>query len=158
MNSTDPQAEPDPGNGDESDTPEVTQLRVVIEAADWDAAIEFYRGALGLTQLHGYKNSNGAQLVLDVGRATIELVHPELDGTGSLSAPPAPKVRLAFQSADARTTISSLEAAGAQKLEQLEPSSGHSINARLVGPDKLPITIFEPLNGPDFAEPPRHED
>ncbi|BDI21322.1 VOC family protein [Herbiconiux sp. L3-i23] len=138
-------------------TPQVSQLRVVIEAPDWEAAVRFYRDTLGLEQLQGYRNKKGAQLVLDVGRATIELVHPDLDDDGALSDPPAPKLRLVFQSEDARSTIATLEAAGAERVDIPEPTADHAISARMLAPDKMPISVFQPLSGPDFAEPPRHD-
>ncbi|BDI23764.1 VOC family protein [Herbiconiux sp. L3-i23] len=145
-------------SNDQSDAPHVSQLRVVIEAPDFDAATAFYRDALGLDQLMGYRNANGAQLVLDVGRATIELVHPELDGSGALSDPPAPKVRLVFQTQDVKSTIAALEEGGAERLDKEEPSAGHSISARMIGPDHMPLAVFQSLSGPDFAVDPRHED
>ena len=52
-------------------------MRLVVEAADYDAAVRFYRDVLGATeelQVHG---DDGEKVtILDVGRATLELSNP----------------------------------------------------------------------------------
>ena len=55
----------------------VTQLRLVVEAEDFDQAVAFYRDALGLTEEFYVKSAGGALVMaLQAGRATLEIVNP----------------------------------------------------------------------------------
>jgi catechol 2,3-dioxygenase-like lactoylglutathione lyase family enzyme len=52
----------------------VRQLRLVVEVADFDQAVRFYRDVLGLREEAAFSNGPGAHgIVLDAGRATLEL-------------------------------------------------------------------------------------
>ncbi|THG30044.1 VOC family protein [Naasia lichenicola] len=135
----------------------VSELRLVIECEDWDGALAFYRDALGLREIMGYKGDNEGQVILDVGRASIELVHPELPSTESgasveLSAPPVPRTRLAFRTTRAQALIERLEESGASRVEGPLLNAADTLNVRLVAPDNMPITIFRPLGESEFAE------
>ena len=64
---TDPHAAPSP----------VRQLRLVVEAEDYDAALAFYRDVLGLPQQIAYADGEDDRVaILDVGRATLEIASP----------------------------------------------------------------------------------
>jgi len=56
----------------------VLQMRLVVEAEDYDDALRFYRDILGAAeelQVHG---DDGERVtILDVGRATLEISSPE---------------------------------------------------------------------------------
>src|SRR4051794_20415676 len=52
----------------------VRELRLAVTAADWDAAVAFYRDGLGLRQLDAFSSDRGRVVLLDAGRATLELV------------------------------------------------------------------------------------
>lgn len=152
-----------PSADDRSETvrPRISELRLVIEAQDWDAAIEFYRDALGLPLREGYANDDTAQIVLEAGSASIELVHPELPPAGSdreaptdIATPSAPRVRLVVRSDDARETATALQRAGAEVVDDPQLTSIGTVRARVVGPDRMPITVFQPLSETDFAEVP----
>ena len=55
----------------------VRQLRVVVAAEDFEAALAFYRDALGLPQLAAFEGDGDARVaILDAGRATLELANP----------------------------------------------------------------------------------
>jgi len=56
----------------------VLQMRLVVEADDYDDALRFYRDILGAAeelQVHGDDGERGT--ILDVGRATLEISSPE---------------------------------------------------------------------------------
>jgi catechol 2,3-dioxygenase-like lactoylglutathione lyase family enzyme len=62
----------------------VLQLRLVVEAEDYEAAVRFYRDVLGLRQEAAYEGGDDAQVtILDAGRATLEIA-----GGATLVAPP----------------------------------------------------------------------
>ena len=52
----------------------IHELRVAVTAPDHDAAVAFYRDALGLPQLADWTSPDGKVVVLDGGRATLELI------------------------------------------------------------------------------------
>jgi hypothetical protein len=58
-------------------TPEVKQLRLVVEAEDFEQAVVFYRDVLGLREEFSVASEGGALVVaLQAGRATLEIVNP----------------------------------------------------------------------------------
>src|SRR5207244_5682011 len=51
----------------------VTELRVALTVEDFDRAVAFYRDALGLEQIADWSSATGKVVVLEAGRATLEL-------------------------------------------------------------------------------------
>ena len=52
-------------------------MRLVVEADDYDEAVGFYRDVLGLREEEAFGADGGARVViLDAGRATLEIVNP----------------------------------------------------------------------------------
>ncbi len=51
----------------------VDELRLVLTVNDFDNAISFYRGALGLKQVAAWQNGSGHGVLLEEGRATLEI-------------------------------------------------------------------------------------
>ena len=54
----------------------VQELRLVVTAEDYDAALAFYRDALGMPELAAYQAEGGHVTILDAGRATLEITDP----------------------------------------------------------------------------------
>ena len=54
----------------------VRALRLVVTAQDHDAAGAFCRDTLGLPQREDYSSENGRVVVLEAGRATLEIADP----------------------------------------------------------------------------------
>jgi methylmalonyl-CoA/ethylmalonyl-CoA epimerase len=52
----------------------VRELRFALTVDDFDAALAFYRDALGLPQVADWSSRDGRVVVLEAGRATIELL------------------------------------------------------------------------------------
>jgi catechol 2,3-dioxygenase-like lactoylglutathione lyase family enzyme len=61
----------------------VTELRVALTVPDFDEALAFYRDALGLEQIADWSSDAGRVVVLDGGRATLELLDEAQAETGS---------------------------------------------------------------------------
>lgn len=129
------------------------QLRLVVETEDFDAALTFYRDALGLTELEAYQGEGGARVViLSVASATLELANPAqvrlIDDVevGHPVARPYPlSIRVAFEVGDAAATTTALEAAGARVVAPPIVTPWNSLNARLEAPGGLQITAFQEL-------------
>jgi len=52
----------------------VTELRVALTVKDFGEALAFYRDTLGLEQLADWSSEAGRVVVLNAGRATLELL------------------------------------------------------------------------------------
>ena len=128
----------------------VRQLRLVVEAEDFDAALRFYRDVLGMPEAEAYSGPDGAQVViLDAGRATLELSNPaqvrfidrvETDGGRS------DRIRVALEVDDTETVTAELVDAGAEIEAAPRETPWRSVNARLRGPAGLQLTIFQELD------------
>lgn len=62
---------------DKRTTAPVRQLRLIVEAADYEAAVTFYRDVLGLTEQAAFEGEGDARVtILNAGNATLELSNP----------------------------------------------------------------------------------
>lgn len=131
-------------------TPEVLQLRVVVEVDDVDAAIEFYRDRLGMPEEFAVDSGDGARVVaLQAGRATLELVTPEqrrLIDRLEVGHDVSPRVRLAFEVSDIGSATARALEGGASEVAPPTETPWRSSNARLDGPGPIHLTLFEELD------------
>jgi predicted enzyme related to lactoylglutathione lyase len=129
------------------------QLRVVVEAEDYEAALAFYRDVLGLAEEDAFEGPGGARVaILDAGRATLELANPaqkRMIDEVEVGRPVAPHIRLAFEVTDTAATTEALVAAGADLVAPPTETPWRSLNARLDAPAGLHITLFQELDPPE---------
>ena len=126
----------------------VHQLRVVVTAEDYDAALHFYRDVLGLPELEVFASQGGRVTLLEAGRATLELADPrqaEFIDEVEVGRRVAGHVRVAFQVDDAAAVTAELAAAGAHVLAEPTRTPWNSLNARLEAPAGLQLTLFTEL-------------
>ena len=129
------------------------QLRLVLETADLDAALAFYRDALGLPELEAYQGDDGARVaILGIPNATLELANTaqvemidEVEVGRAVAHPFPLRVRVAFEVADAAATSAALVDAGADPVAPPTRTPWNSLNARMEGPDGLQLTVFQEL-------------
>ena len=140
----------------------VIQLRVVVEAEDYDEAVRFYRDVLGLPEEAAFEGDGDARVtILDAGRATLEIANPaqkRMIDAVEVGRDVAPKIRIAFEVADGRATTDELVSAGATLIAPPMETPWGSLNSRLSAPAGLQITLFEELESleerstrPDFG-------
>ena len=127
----------------------VRQLRVVVRADDYAAAVAFYRDSLGLGELAAYEGDGGALVtILDAGRATLEIANPEqvqmIDDV-EVGAQVNPHIRIAFEVDDVSRATYALADAGAELIAVPTRTPWNSRNARLTAPAGLQLTLFEEL-------------
>ncbi|MGJ3561844.1 VOC family protein [Streptomyces sp. INA 01156] len=131
-----------------SDEPAVRELRLVVTAADYDAALHFYRDVLGLTERGAFSSPDGRVTILDA-RATLELTDPNhaafIDEV-EVGRRVAGHIRVAFQVDDSVATTSKLAAAGAQVVAEPTRTPWNSLNSRLEAPGALQLTLFTELD------------
>lgn len=131
----------------------VLQMRLVVEAEDYEQAVLFYRDVLGLPEELALAGPDGAQVtILDAGRATLELANPqqgEYIDKVEVGHAVAPKFRIAFEVVDTPAATQALVEAGAELIAPPTETPWHSLNARLWAPAGVQITLFEELSTDD---------
>jgi lactoylglutathione lyase len=123
----------------------VTELRVALTVANFDEAVAFYRNAVGLEQIADWTTENGRVVVLNAGRATLELFDEaqaefvdEIEAGRRVSG----TVRLALEVTDSGETARRLIAAGAEEVAPPVTTPWGDRNARVRTPDGMQLTLF----------------
>lgn len=139
--------------GGQASLPEVKQLRLVVEADDFDAAVSFYRDALGLPEEFFIESEGGARVVaLQAGRATLEIVNPaqrKLIDQLEVGDQVSRRIRVCFEVTDANRMTDELVTAGAELIASPTETPWGSLNSRLEAPAGLQITLFQELEATD---------
>ena len=126
---------------------DVRELRLVLTVPDFDAALSFYRDALGLDVEAVWASEGGHVTLLSAGRAALELVDEahaaEIDRleVGRRVAGP---VRVAFQVPDSGALADKLEGTGAKRIAGPVTTPWNDRNVRLEAPDGTQLTLFTP--------------
>jgi lactoylglutathione lyase len=126
----------------------VHEVRVSLTVDDFDAALAFYRDALGLPEIEAYADS-GRVSILGAGRATLEILDAqhaaEVDNieVGRRVAGP---VRLALRVADSPATAQRLADAGGTVVGGPVLTPWRDRNVRLDPPQGVQLTLFTPEN------------
>jgi predicted enzyme related to lactoylglutathione lyase len=127
----------------------VVQMRLIVEADDFDDAVAFYRDTLGLTEQAAFEGDGDARVaILDAGRATLEIANPaqkRMIDEIEVGHPTSPRIRVAFEVADAADTTNQLVAAGGTLIAAPTETPWRSLNSRLEAPAGLQITLFQEL-------------
>jgi predicted enzyme related to lactoylglutathione lyase len=125
--------------------PNVTELRLVVTAPDYDEALHFYRDVLGLPEREAFASEDGRVTILEAGRATLELTDPPhaayIDEV-EVGRRVAGHIRVAFEVEDTAEAMQTLAAAGATVIAEPTRTPWGSLNARLEAPAGLQLTLF----------------
>jgi lactoylglutathione lyase len=127
----------------------VLQMRLVVEAPDYEQAVAFYRDVLGVPEELGVEGGQGEKVtILDMGRATLELANPAqvamIDAV-EVGRRVSPRLRVAFEVTDADGVTGDLVEGGAELIAGPTVTPWQSLNSRLSAPADLQITLFEEL-------------
>lgn len=125
----------------------VHQLRVVVEVADYDEAVHFFRDVLGMPEAMAFAEGGDDRVaILEAGRATLEIANPthkrvidDIEAGGR----PSPRIRLALEVDDAAVTTDAAVEAGAELVAAPVLTPWLSLNSRLDAPGELQITLFQ---------------
>ena len=124
----------------------VFELRVALTSSDYERLVKFYCDGLGIEPAAIWNNDSGRALVLDLGKATLELfderqaeVIDQLEAGRRVSG----QIRLALQVPDLQAAMERLLAHGATLVHEpvMTPWGDH--NVRLQDPDGMQITLFQ---------------
>lgn len=127
--------------------PEVIEMRVALTVDDFDQAVAFYRDGLGLKQLEDWSSGTGRVILLEAGRATLELLDgaqaawvDEIEAGDRVSG----AVRIALEVVDVAQAALRLTAAGARPAGPPVVTPWGDENARVEAPDGMQLTLFSP--------------
>src|SRR5579859_7376998 len=116
------------------DEPRVTEMRLVVTAADYEEALRFYRDVLGLPERAAFSSPGGRVTILEAGRATLELADPPhaayIDDV-EVGHRAAGHIRVAFEVSDAASATARLAGAGATVIAEPVRTPWQSLNSRL---------------------------
>ena len=125
----------------------IHELRVALTVDDYDRAVAFYRDAIGLPEVESWDRPNGRGMILDAGRATLELFDPlqaeTLDAI-EVGRRVSGAIRLALHVDEADAFADELAAAGGTREHALVVTPWGDRNARVRAPDGMQLTLFTP--------------
>ena len=133
------------------DEPTVREMRLVVTATDYAEAVHFYRDVLGLPERASYSSPDGQVVILEAGRATLEIADPaqaEFIDRVEVGRRVAGHIRVAFEVADSAETARVLVANGATLIADATLTPWQDLNARLEAPGGLQLTLFSEATAP----------
>jgi lactoylglutathione lyase len=123
----------------------VHELRIALTVDDYDAAVAFYRGALGLAEVESWVRPDGRGTILDAGRATLELFDPQQADTLDVievGRRVSGVVRFAIEVADSDAVAERLIEHGATSEGPPVSTPWGDRNVRVRAPDGMQLTLF----------------
>jgi catechol 2,3-dioxygenase-like lactoylglutathione lyase family enzyme len=128
--------------------PGVRELRLVVTAADYDEALRFYRDVLGLREQGAFSSPGGRVMILEAGRATLEIADPPhtayIDEV-EVGHRVAGQIRVAFGVADSAAATVTLAEGGATVIAEPVRTPWNSVSSRLQASGDLQLTLFTDL-------------
>ena len=129
----------------------ILELRVALTTGDYERLVNFYSKGLGIEPAAIWNNDGGKALMLDMGKATLELfderqaeVIDQLEAGQRISG----QIRFALQVPDLNAAIERLLAHGARLVHEPVLTPWGDYNARLQDPDGMQVTLFQASESP----------
>lgn len=125
----------------------VFELRVAVTTNDYQRLVKFYCDGLGIEPAAIWNNGDGQALVLDMGKATLEIFdEPQAELIDQLEAGKrvSGQIRFALQVSDLQAAMERLLANGATLVHPPVMTPWGDYNVRLQDPDGMQITLFQP--------------
>ena len=133
----------------------VRQMRLVVTAPDYDEALRFYRDVLGLPEEAEYVSESGRVVIMDAGRATLEITdprHAQFVDDVEVGRRVAGQYRVAFEVDDPTTATRRLAEAGATVIA--EPTRTPWNPGRGTAAGLLALRVRRPAAEPPAASRP----
>jgi len=132
----------------------ILQLRVALTGREYERLREFYCDGLGLEPTQVWSNDGGRAVLLDLGKATLEIFDEaqaraidEIEVGRRVSG----EVRFALQVPDLKAALDRLLAHGATLVHPPVVTPWGDHNARLQDPSGMQITLFQSPAQPGAA-------
>jgi len=130
----------------------VIELRVALTTHEYERLVKFYSEGLGVEPSAIWNNDGGKALILEMGKATMELfderqaeVIDQLEAGRRVSG----QIRFALQVPDLNAALERLLAHGATLVHGPVQTPWGDTNVRLQDPDGMQITLFQAVVPPE---------
>jgi methylmalonyl-CoA/ethylmalonyl-CoA epimerase len=127
----------------------ILELRVALTTSDYERLVKFYCEGLGIEPAAIWNNDGGRALILDMGRATLELFDETqaqvIDGIEA-GQRISGQIRFALQVPDLNAALERLLAHGATLVHPPVMTPWGDYNVRLQDPDGLQVTLFQVMS------------
>ncbi len=134
----------------------VLELRLALTTADFERLVRFYCDGLGLQPAAKWSNDGGRALMLEVGRATLELFDQaqaeaidRIEAGRRVSGP----LRLALEVPDLNVAMERLLNHGARLVHPPVTTPWGDYNVRLQDPDGMQLTLFQRAHSDEPGTP-----
>jgi catechol 2,3-dioxygenase-like lactoylglutathione lyase family enzyme len=124
----------------------VIELRVALTTSDYERLVKFYCDGLGLEPAQIWSNGQGQALILDMGKATLEIFDEtqaqtidQIETGKRISG----QIRFALQVPDLNAAMERLLAHGAIVVHSPVMTPWGDLNVRLQDPDGMQMTLFQ---------------
>ena len=127
-------------------TPPVLELRVALTTEAFESLAGFYREGLGLEPAQVWPDDQGRALVLDLGKATLEVFDEKQAQTVDkleVGRRISGQVRFALQVPDLKAATERLLAHGATQVHPPVVTPWGDQNVRFQDPDGMQITLYQ---------------
>ncbi len=127
-------------------TPPVLELRVALKTQAFERLADFYREGLGLEPVQVWPDDQGRALVLDLGKATLEVFDEEQAQTIDkleVGRRISGQVRFALQVPDLKAATERLLAHGATQVHPPVVTPWGDQNVRFQDPDGMQFTLYQ---------------
>jgi len=127
----------------------VIELRVALTTDDFDRMVSFYCDGLGMEPSQVWPEDQGRALVLDLGRATMEVFDEKQADTIDqieVGRRVSGQIRFALQVPDLEVAMHGLLAHGAKLVHPPVVTPWGDKNVRLEDPDGMQITLYQVLD------------
>ena len=124
----------------------VFELRVAITTREYERLVKFYCDGLGIEPAALWNNGQGHALILDMGKATLEIFdEAQAETIDQLEAEKrvSGAIRFALQVPELETAMERLLAHGATLVHPPVLTPWGDYNVRLQDPDGMQITLFQ---------------
>lgn len=124
----------------------IMELRVALTTEDFDRMVSFYCEGLGIEPSQVWPEDQGRALVLDLGRATLEVFDEKQADTIDqieVGQRVSGQVRFALQVPDLEAAMKGLLAHGAKLVHPPVVTPWGDRNVRLQDPDGMQITLYQ---------------
>lgn len=133
----------------------VGEMRIAITTGDYDRLVKFYCEGLGIEPAQFWNNGQGRALILEMGKATLEIFdesHAETIDQIEAGKRISGQIRFAFQVPDLQEAADRLIAQGARLDHPPVVTSWGDQNVRLQDPDGMQITLFQKSDKKDYGK------
>lgn len=124
----------------------ILELRIALTAKDYERSVKFYCDGLGLEPAAIWNNGEGHALMLEMGKATLEVfdeAQAETIDQLEVGERISGQIRFALQVPDLKIAMERLLAHGATLVHPPVTTPWGDYNVRLQDPDGMQITLFQ---------------